>query len=109
MLFLFNPKKEPSIFGDHGYEDGQMAPGLLGNRWSVRHNTVLAHIKAYQRYEKYRPTQKGQVGITLHSIWVEPFSETAEDLEAAEVAMGMVLTEVKNTLTRKKYFNKAIF
>ena len=38
----FQSLVEPSIFGDHGYEDGQMAPGLLGNRWAVRHNTVLA-------------------------------------------------------------------
>ena len=87
----FQSLVEPSIFGDHGYEDGQMAPGLLGNRWAVRHNTVLAHLNAYDRYEKFRKVQNGKVGITLHSIWVEPFSQRPEDVQAAEVAMDIEL------------------
>ena len=62
-----------------------MAPGILGKRWEARHNTVLAHVKAYKRYDKYRDAQKGKVGITLHSIWAEP--ETEADAGAAELVM----------------------
>ena len=62
-----------------------MAPGILGKRWEARHNTVLAHVKAYKRYDKYRNSQNGQVGITLHSSWAEP--ETEADVPAANLVM----------------------
>jgi len=80
---------EPSIFGDRGYEYGTMAPGTIGKRWEARHNTVLAHLKAYARYEKYRAVQNGQVGITLHSIWAE--AESDEDVESANLVMEIEL------------------
>lgn len=54
----------------------------------ARHNTVLAHARAYQVYDtEFRAAQGGRCGITLNSGWAHP--ETPEDQEATEIYLGM--------------------
>ncbi|CAG5089838.1 Oidioi.mRNA.OKI2018_I69.PAR.g12369.t1.cds [Oikopleura dioica] len=81
---------EPGIFVDQGYHEGIMAPGRKGYMLEARFNTILAHVKAYRRYDqKYRDNQKGQVGITLFSMWNEP--ETEEERDLADLKMELDL------------------
>jgi beta-glucosidase len=52
-----------------------------------------AHAVVVQLYrEKFQPTQKGVIGITLNHDWGEPLTPSAADIEAAntrnEFAMG---------------------
>mmetsp|Transcript_57421 Transcript_57421/g.184468 ORF Transcript_57421/g.184468 Transcript_57421/m.184468 type:complete len:765 (-) Transcript_57421:277-2571(-) len=49
------------------------------------HNILIAHAKAVELYrKKYKPTQKGQIGMTNNMDWREPKSESSEDIAAAE-------------------------
>ncbi|XP_067660669.1 lactase-like protein isoform X2 [Haliotis asinina] len=68
---------EPDIFIDHGYVLDWHAPGRADFKdigpYPVSFNVVRAHGKAYRLYdEKYRPTQKGRIGITLNCDWSQP-------------------------------------
>ena len=54
----------------------------------ARHNTVLAHAKAYHVYDtEFKAEQGGRCGITLNSGWAHP--ETPDDQEATEIYLGM--------------------
>ena len=54
-------------------------------RWTARHNTVRAHAEAWHVYDKeFRSEQKGLVGITLNTDWVQPI--TPNDQGAADVS-----------------------
>ena len=67
---------EPSVFADAGYDYCEMAPGVCGGVTEgrkARHNSVLAHSKAYRTYETdFKDAQKGKVGITLNSGYCQP-------------------------------------
>lgn len=53
-------------------------------QWIARHNTIRAHTAAWHVYdEEFRSSQKGQVGITLNSDYMEPV--TTNDIEATKV------------------------
>ncbi|PIA51291.1 hypothetical protein AQUCO_01100256v1 [Aquilegia coerulea] len=51
----------------------------------VLHHMILAHAVVAKLYkEKYKDTQGGEVGISLVGIWCPPYSDSPEDLAAAE-------------------------
>ena len=73
-----------------------MAPGICGGHElgrQARHNSLLAHAKAYRVYEnEFKPTQKGQCGITLNSGYSQPEDPNNEkDVLASETAMSLYL------------------
>lgn len=46
---------------------------------SVGHNVILAHAHAVKIYrEQFKPTQKGQIGITLNGDWTIPYDDNQE-------------------------------
>ena len=50
----------------------------------ARHNTVRAHTEAWHIYDKeFRNEQKGLVGITLNTDWIQPITNSDKDLQAA--------------------------
>jgi hypothetical protein len=43
---------------------------------SVGHSIIYAHANAVKMYrEEYKPTQKGQIGITLNGDWAIPYDD----------------------------------
>lgn len=43
---------------------------------SVGHSIIYAHAHAVKMYrEEYKPTQKGQIGITLNGDWAIPYDD----------------------------------
>merc|ERR1719431_286646 len=85
---------EPEVFVDEGYNWCEMAPGVCGDhqvKHRARHNTVLAHAKAYDVYNsKYRAQQNGIIGITLNSNWYQPEDpKDPLDILASESAMAV--------------------
>ncbi|XP_070205868.1 lactase/phlorizin hydrolase-like isoform X2 [Littorina saxatilis] len=87
---------EPWVFSVMGYGTGEMAPGghdLATDPYTSAHTVLLAHAEAYHRYnDTYRPTQKGQIGITLNCDWAEPMDPVkADDIRASDVALHTFL------------------
>ncbi|XP_073220225.1 beta-glucosidase 12-like isoform X2 [Cicer arietinum] len=90
---------EPWSFANHGYVDGQLAPGRCSpwqnlnctggdssiEPYIVAHNQLLAHASAVNAYKtKYQASQKGMIGITLVSHWMMPLYDTKLDHDAAQ-------------------------
>ena len=73
-----------------------MAPGICGGvelGRQARHNSLLAHAKAYRVYEKnYKKTQGGLCGITLNSGFAQPEDPNNEkDILASKTSMSLYL------------------
>ncbi|XP_052179935.1 beta-glucosidase 12-like [Diospyros lotus] len=96
---------EPYVFIGNGYDLGGFAPGRCsayknnncpaGNSatepYIAGHHLILAHAKAVKLYkEKYQATQKGQIGITLVSQWMLPYSNSILDKRAAYRALDFM-------------------
>lgn len=48
-------------------------------RYSVGHSIIYAHANAVKLYrEEFKPTQKGQIGITLNGDWAMPYDDKPE-------------------------------
>ena len=46
---------------------------------SVGHHLILAHAHVAKLYDqRYRPTQRGHISITLNGDWVEPYDDTEQ-------------------------------
>ncbi|XP_052758518.1 lactase/phlorizin hydrolase-like [Galleria mellonella] len=79
---------EPHIQCYYGYGSDYMAPKLNITgvaEYMCTKYLLLSHAKVYHMYnEKFRPTQRGIIGITLSAQWYEP--ESAEHIDAAEEA-----------------------
>jgi len=76
---------EPQVSADLGYGFGWMAPGVWGQRWTARYNTIRCHSAAYRVYEKeFKTKQNGMCGITLNTNWYEPISDKIDDINAAQ-------------------------
>ena len=61
-------------------------------KWrKARHNTVLAHARAYEVYDtEFREEQNGIIGITLNSEWYHPEDPTdPDDILASDTAMAL--------------------
>ncbi|KAJ8709812.1 hypothetical protein PYW08_009816 [Mythimna loreyi] len=86
---LFITFNEPREICFQGYGSDLKAPILnstaIGTYLCAK-NLVLAHAKAYHLYNKeFKPTQKGQCGITISVNWFGPATDSAEDQLAAEI------------------------
>ncbi|TPX09766.1 uncharacterized protein E0L32_008957 [Thyridium curvatum] len=104
ILFKAIPKckhwitfNEPWCSSILGYNTGLHAPGHTSDRsrspvgdsardcWIAGHNLLLAHGRAVKAYrEEFKPTQGGEIGITLNGDATFPWDpEDPEDVEAA--------------------------
>ncbi|KAL7126073.1 hypothetical protein ABFS83_14G161100 [Erythranthe nasuta] len=97
---------EPFVFTNGGYDGGflgTLAPGRCSS-WGncpqgdagkepyfVAHHILLSHAAAVKLYRtKYKPTQKGQIGITIVTHWFVPYSNSRLDVIAAQRALDFV-------------------
>eukprot|EP00271_Cylindrocystis_brebissonii_P020461 TRINITY_DN678_c0_g1_i1.p1 TRINITY_DN678_c0_g1~~TRINITY_DN678_c0_g1_i1.p1 ORF type:complete len:541 (-),score=54.95 TRINITY_DN678_c0_g1_i1:605-2227(-) len=96
----FNEPQQAAVQG-YGF-NGAMAPGRYtydgkgGNSstepYIVAHNMILAHAAAVSLYRtKYKPTQRGTIGITLDSTMYFPLSNSAADKAAVQTALSFTL------------------
>jgi len=85
---------EPGVYSLAGYT-GPHAPARSSDRgmneygdsstepFIVGHTEIISHAYAVKIYrEEFKPAQKGEIGITLHGNWSEPF-DAASDLDQA--------------------------
>ncbi|XP_020553348.1 furcatin hydrolase-like isoform X2 [Sesamum indicum] len=86
-----------------GYDGGfvdNMAPGRCSSRaicsqgdsatepYIAAHHLLLSHATAAKLYKKkYQPIQRGEIGITLSTIWMVPYSSSELDVKAAQRAL----------------------
>ncbi|KAJ0842916.1 putative beta-glucosidase [Helianthus annuus] len=94
---------EANIFAIGGYDLGFSPPGRCSypfgginctnggdstsEPYIVAHHLLLAHASTVRLYrKKYKATQHGFVGINVFAYWYEPYSNTIEDVKAAERA-----------------------
>ncbi|CAI0390850.1 unnamed protein product [Linum tenue] len=95
---------EPHTFTVQGYDSGLQAPGRCSFRlwckegnsdvepYIVAHHTILAHAATADIYRRrYKPTQKGSIGVSFDVIWFEPGTNSPEDVEAAQRAQDFQL------------------
>jgi len=91
---------EPWTFTFQGYGIGVHAPGRCSDRSACKrgnsshepyvaaHNVLRTHARAVELYRrKYQEEQGGKIGITLNTDWAEPYTNSTEDLAAAERSM----------------------
>ncbi|KAL3832903.1 hypothetical protein ACJIZ3_007639 [Penstemon smallii] len=94
---------EPFIFISSGYDVGSLAPGrcsywlncTYGNSatepYIAAHHMLLSHASTVKLYKaKYQATQKGEIGITLVSHWMVPYSSSRLDVQAAQRALDFM-------------------
>ncbi|XP_049766418.1 myrosinase 1-like [Schistocerca cancellata] len=79
---------EPDMFSN-GYSSatalapGADSPGVAD--YLLAKAVLLAHARVYRLYDqRFRPTQRGRVGITLNIDWYEPLTSSADDAEASD-------------------------
>ena len=66
---------------------------LLFPHLSVGHNLIIAHASAVKVYrEEFKPTQVGQIGITLNGDWQMPYDDDPESMEFASPFQFLSLT-----------------
>lgn len=89
---------EPWCTSILGFNKGYFAPGRTSDRtkspvgdsarepWIVGHNLLIAHAKAVKVYrEEFKPTQGGEIGITLNGDATLPWDpEDPADVEACD-------------------------
>ncbi|KAG5622869.1 hypothetical protein H5410_008087 [Solanum commersonii] len=91
---------EPNVMALFGYRLGTYPParcfGIFGkcsagdserDPFIAAHNMILSHAAAVRIYRtRYQKRQGGMIGIALDIQWYEPFSNSSEDIAAAERA-----------------------
>ncbi|PPQ65081.1 hypothetical protein CVT24_003035, partial [Panaeolus cyanescens] len=95
---------EPWCVAILGYGRGVFAPGRSSDRerspegngstepWIVAHSIILAHAHAVKIYrEQFKPTQKGEIGITLNGDWEMPYDDSPENVAAAQHALDFAI------------------
>ncbi|XP_030509884.1 vicianin hydrolase [Cannabis sativa] len=101
---LWVTMNEPNAFTINGYTFGTYAPGrcsnYLGNctignsatePYIVAHHLLLSHATATKLYrQKYKPNQKGKIGITIVTHWFEPKYNTTANRKAASRALDFL-------------------
>ncbi|CAI9103192.1 OLC1v1001638C1 [Oldenlandia corymbosa var. corymbosa] len=113
---------EPWSFSTGGYDStsiiGTLAPGRCsawlnkgcpaGNSavepYLVAHHILLSHATVAKLYrQKYKASQRGQIGIVLVTNWFIPFSNKTADVEAVDRALDFFLGWFLNPLTYGDY------
>ncbi|CAK1546135.1 unnamed protein product [Leptosia nina] len=113
----------PSLFGDlvkiwttmneihihcyHGYGNDYFVPAIKVHgvaEYLCSHYMLLGHARVYHLYDKkFRPFQKGRIGITLDSFFAEPKDENnPDDVEAAERYLQMRLGQYAHPIYSEK-------
>lgn len=85
---------EPQTISIDCYEYNWYAPGSgtsngnspYGNEYSVAHNVLIAHAYAVNLYRKIYSKQNGKIGITCNMDWGEPYTNSEDNINAAERA-----------------------
>ncbi|XP_027106820.1 beta-glucosidase 24-like [Coffea arabica] len=78
--------------------DSSTEPYLVG------HHIILCHATAAKLYrEKYKPSQKGQIGIVLVANWWVPYSDSKADALAAQRTQDFFLGWFLDPLTFGDY------
>ncbi|KAH6869679.1 putative beta-glucosidase [Thelonectria olida] len=108
---------EPWIVSVFGYNRGVFAPGRSSDRsmapegdssrecWVVGHNILLAHATAVKIYrEEFKPTDRGEIGITLNCDWAYPFNpDDARDQAACSRFIDFFLGWFADPIYRGSY------
>ncbi|XP_059645564.1 vicianin hydrolase-like isoform X2 [Cornus florida] len=108
---------EPYAYTLFGYTTGTFAPGrcssYAGNCSSgnsatepyiVAHHLILSHAAGVKLYrEKYKPYQKGQIGVTLVTHWFVPISQSTTSRKAAQRAIDFMLGWFLHPMTYGDY------
>ncbi|KAI0765346.1 beta-glucosidase 1A [Fomes fomentarius] len=97
---------EPWCVSVLGYGTGVFAPGHKGSKehWIVAHNLLLAHAYTVKLYrEDFKPSQRGQIGITLDSGWLEPWDSSPESVAAAQRALDFKLGRFADPIYKGYY------
>ncbi|CDP22031.1 unnamed protein product, partial [Coffea canephora] len=113
---------EPWSFSVGGYDSstfgGTIAPGRCSawlnkgcpagdsstEPYLVAHRIILCHATAAKLYrEKYKPSQKGQIGIVLITNWWIPYSNSKADALAAQRILDFFLGWFLDPLTFGDY------
>lgn len=97
---LWSSINEPWCVAVLGYGRGVFAPGRSSDRersaegdsatepWIVGHSIILAHAQAVKLYrERFKPAQKGLIGISLNGDYAIPYDDHPENIEAAQHAL----------------------
>lgn len=86
---------EPYLFCLNNWNYGQHGPFEAPPKkpYICAHNVVKAHARAWRIYDQdFRPTQHGQMGISLYCNWPEPKNRNdKEHLAAAERSLNFVV------------------
>ncbi|XP_017483825.1 PREDICTED: myrosinase 1 isoform X2 [Rhagoletis zephyria] len=86
---------EPWHICEFGYGVDYMAPsynypGIPS--YLCAHNLLKAHAEVVHMYrEKYQDLQKGKIGLTMDTSWMEPKTDSVDDQEASERALQFYL------------------
>jgi beta-glucosidase/6-phospho-beta-glucosidase/beta-galactosidase len=80
---------EPKTVAEMGYGAGLHAPGRrsVEEQLKVGHNMLRAHALAVALYREKYSQFGGKLSINLNSAWVEPASDSPDDVRAAANAM----------------------
>ncbi|CAN0916955.1 Beta-glucosidase 24 [Linum grandiflorum] len=110
---------EPMGNSMKAYDEGVFAPGHcsvwvdrkceLGDSaiepYNVTHNLLLSHSAAYHlfknKYQKQNPTV--EIGITYVTHWFVPYSNTTEDIDAAQRALDWMYGWYMDPITYGRY------
>lgn len=97
---------EPASICEDTYDLGIGAPPVrspgIGN-YLCGKTILLAHAKAAKIYnEEFKKFQNGKIGITIDSSWLEPISNSTEDVGATNRGMQMMFGWWTNPIFSKK-------
>ncbi|XP_054787681.1 beta-glucosidase 46-like [Prosopis cineraria] len=95
---IWPPSSCSASFGNCSHGDSEKDPFLAA------HNLILSHVSVVHLYRsKYQKKQGGKIGIVMHAIWFEPFSNSSEDKLAAERAQSFFLNWFLDPIIFGKY------
>ncbi|KAI0014028.1 glycoside hydrolase family 1 protein [Xylariaceae sp. FL0662B] len=108
---------EPWCSSILGYSTGYFAPGHTSDRsksavgdssrepWIVGHNLLVAHGRAVKVYrEEFKPTNGGEIGITLNGDFTYPWDpEDPRDVEAANRKIEFAISWFADPIYFGKY------
>ncbi|XP_045494355.1 myrosinase 1-like [Colias croceus] len=94
IVKIWTTMNEPHIHCYQGYGKDVFVPAIKIHgiaEYLCSHYMLLGHARAYHLYDKkFRPHQKGRIGITLDAFYAEPKDENnPDDLAAAERYLQM--------------------